>query len=101
MRTAAADPILDEMRWKSYMSLSNEIIVIPSEKTKRNLSLDLPITILEIENYFIGNNYYKSKDVLNFYNQVILYVNQYKSGLKNVNIALDEITILIEDELKS
>ena len=101
MRTAAADPILDEMRWKSYMSLSNEIIVIPSEKTNRNLSLDFPITILEIENYFIGNNYYKSKDVLNFYNQVILYVNQYKSGLKNVNIALDEITILIEDELKS
>ena len=40
MRTAAADPILDEMRWKSYMSLSNEIIVIPSEKTKRNLALD-------------------------------------------------------------
>ena len=36
-----------------------------------------------------------------FYNQVILYVNQYKSGLKNVNIALDEITFLIEDELKS
>ena len=36
-----------------------------------------------------------------FYNQVILYVNQYKSGLKNINIALDEITILIEDELKS
>ena len=69
MRTAAADPILDEMRWKSYMSLSNEIIVIQSEKTKRNLSPDLPITILEIENYFIGNNYYKSKDVLNFYNQ--------------------------------
>jgi hypothetical protein len=101
MRIAAADPILDEMRWKSYMSLSNEITVIPSEKTKRNLALDLPITILEIENYFIGNNYYKSKDVLNFYNQVILYVNQYKSGLKNVNIALDEITLLIKDELKS
>ena len=40
MRTAAADPSLDEMRWKSYMSLSNEIIVIPSEKTKRNLALD-------------------------------------------------------------
>jgi hypothetical protein len=101
MRIAAADPILDEMRWKSYMSLSNEITVIPSEKTKRNLSQDLPLTILEIENYFIGNNYYKSKDVLNFYNQVILYVNQYKSGLKNVNIALDEITLLIKDELKS
>ena len=83
------------------MSLSNEITVIPSEKTNRKLSLDLPITILEIENYYIGKNYYKSKDVLNFYNQVILYVNQYKSGLKNVNIALDEITILIEDELKS
>ena len=34
MRTAAADPILDEMRWKSYMSLSNEIIVIPSQKNE-------------------------------------------------------------------
>ena len=33
--------------------------------------------------------------------QVPKYVNQYKSGLKNVNIAFDEITIMIEDELKS
>ena len=47
MRTAAADPILDEMRWKSYMSLSNEIIVIPSEKTNRNLSLDFPLQFLK------------------------------------------------------
>ena len=35
MRTAAADPVLDEMKWKSYMELSNEIIVIPSEKMNR------------------------------------------------------------------
>ena len=48
MRTAAADPILDEMRWKYNMSLSNEITVIPSEKTNRKLSLDLPTTILEM-----------------------------------------------------
>ena len=101
MRTAAADPILDEMRWKSYMALSNEIIVIPSEKMNREISSDIPITILEVENYLISNNYYESKDVLNFYNQTILYVNQYKSGLRNVKGALEEIALLIEDELKN
>ena len=100
MRTAAADPVLDEMRWKSYMALSNEIIVIPSEKMNRKISSDIPITILEVENYLISNNYYESKDVLNFYNQTILYVNQYKSGLRNVKGALEEIALLIEDELK-
>ena len=91
MRTAAADPVLDEMRWKSYMALSNEIIVIPSEKMNREISSDIPITILEVENFLISNNYYESKDVLNFYNQTILYVNQYKSGLRNVKGALEEI----------
>ena len=100
MRTAAADPVLDEMRWKSYMALSNEIIVIPSEKMNREISSDIPIAILEVENYLISNNYYESKDVLNFYNQTILYVNQYKSGLRNVKGALEEIALLIEDELK-
>ena len=100
-RTAAADPVLDEMKWKSYMELSNEIIVIPSEKMNRKISSEFLIKILEVENYYIGKNYYKSKDVLNFYNQTIIYVNQYKSGLRNVKGALDEITILIEDELKS
>ena len=100
MRTAAADPVLDEMRWKSYMALSNEIIVIPSEKMNREISSDIPITILEVENYLISNNYYESKGVLNFYNQTILYVNQYKSGLRNVKGALEEIALLIEDELK-
>ena len=100
MRTAAADPVLDEMRWKSYMALSNEIIVIPSEKMNREISSDIPITILEVENYLISNNYYESKGVLNFYNQTILYVNQYKSGLRNVKGALEEIAFLIENELK-
>ena len=100
-RTAAADPVLDEMKWKSYMELSNEIIVIPSEKKNRKISSEFLIKILEVENYYIGKNYYESKDVLNFYNQTIIYVNQYKSGLRNVKGALDEITILIEDELKS
>ena len=100
MRTAAADPVLDEMRWKSYMALSNEIIVIPSEKMNREISSDIPIAILEVENYLISNNYYESKDVLNFYNQTILYVNQYKSGLRNVKGALEEIAFLIENELK-
>lgn len=100
MRTAAADPVLDEMRWKSYMALSNEIIVIPSEKMNREISSDIPITILEVENYLISNNYYESKGVLNFYNQTILYVNQYKSGLRNVKGALEEIAFLIKNELK-
>ena len=100
MRTAAADPVLDEMRWKSYMALSNEIIVIPSEKMNREISSDIPIAILEVENYLISNNYYESKDVLNFYNQTILYVNQYKSGLRNVKGALEEIAFLIKNELK-
>ena len=100
MRTAAADTVLDEMRWKSYMALSNEIIVIPSEKLNREISSDIPITILEVENYLISNNYYKSKDVLNFYNQTILYVNQYKSGLRNVKGALEEIAFLIKNEIK-
>ena len=72
---------LDEMKWKSYMELSNEIIVIPSEKMNRKISSEFLIKILEVENYYIGKNYYKSKDVLNFYNQTIIYVNQYKSGL--------------------
>ena len=100
MRTAAADPVLDEMRWKSYMALSNEIIVIPSEKMNREISSDIPITILEVENYLISNNYYESKGVLNFYNQTILYVNQYKSGLRNVKGALEEIAFLIKNEIK-
>ena len=100
MRTAAADPVLDEMRWKSYMALSNEIIVIPSEKMNREISSDIPIAILEVENYLISNNYYESKDVLNFYNQTILYVNQYKSGLRNVKGALEEIAFLIKNEIK-
>ena len=100
MRTAAADPVLDEMRWKSYMALSNEIIVIPSEKMNREISSDIPIAILEVENYLISNNYYESKGVLNFYNQTILYVNQYKSGLRNVKGALEEIAFLIKNELK-
>tara|TARA_B100000941_G_C28348266_1_gene470422 strand:+ start:524 stop:730 length:207 start_codon:yes stop_codon:yes gene_type:complete len=66
----------------------------------RKISSDIPIKILEVENYLISDNYYDSKDVLNFYNQTILYVNQYKSGLRNVKVALDEIALLIEDELK-
>jgi hypothetical protein len=100
-RTAAADPILDEIRWKSFMSLSQQIVVISSREEPIDPDSNLPLFSHKADQYFISENYYKSKEVLSFYNQVMVYINQYKSGLANILIAFEDIVALAQVEVGS
>lgn len=100
-RTAAADPILDEIRWKSFMSLSQQIVVISSREEPIDPDSNLPLFSHKVDQYFISENYYKSKEVLSFYNQVMVYINQYKSGLANILIAFEDIVALAQVEVGS
>lgn len=100
-RTAAADPILDEIRWKSFMSLSQQIVVISSREEPIDPDSNLPLFSHKADQYFISENYYKSKEVLSFYNQVMVYINQYKSGLANIFIAFEDIVALAQVEVGS
>ena len=100
-RTAAADPILDEIRWKSFMSLSQQIVVISSREEPIDPDSNLPLFSHKVDQYFISENYYKSKEVLSFYNQVMVYINQYKSVLANILIAFEDIVALAQVEVGS
>lgn len=100
-RTAAADPILDEIRWKSFMSLSQQIVVISSREEPIDPNSNLPLFSHKVDQYFISENYNKSKEVLSFYNQVMVYINQYKSGLANILIAFEDIVALAQVEVGS
>ena len=100
-RTAAADPILDEIRWKSFMSLSQQIVVISSREEPIDPDSNLPLFSHKVDQYFISENYYKSKEVLSFYNQVMVYINLYKSGLANILIAFEDIVALAQVEVGS
>ena len=96
----AADPVLDEMRWKTYLSLSSQIVVFSSNSEQKQKQVsDFPQFEHKVDYYYISEDYYDSMDVLNFYNQITLYINQYKTGLNNVESALQSALLLIEYEL--
>ncbi len=99
-RIQAADPVLDEMRWKTYLNLSSQIVVISSDADQKQLGVsDFPQFEHEVDYFYISDDYYDSMDVLNFYNQISLYINQYKTGLNNIENALESLLLLIENEL--
>ena len=99
-RIQAADPVLDEMRWKTYLNLSSQIVVFSSNsEPKQKQVSDFPQFEHKVDYFYISEDYYDSMDVLNFYNQITLYINQYKTGLNNVESALQSALLLIEYEL--
>ena len=98
-RIQAGDPILDEMRWKSFANLSTEILVIATNDTKKTQQSNLPFAELKVDYFNISSSYYESKEVLNFYNQVILFISEYQKGLQNVEREFQKIIALLEQEL--
>jgi hypothetical protein len=98
-RIQAGDPILDEMRWKSFTNLSSEIMVIATKDTKKTQQSNLPFAELKVDYFNISDSYYESKEVLNFYNQVILFISEYQMGLQNVEGEFQKIITLLEGEL--
>lgn len=99
-RIQAADPVLDEMRWKTYLNLSSQIVVLSSDTVQNQVEVsDFPQFEHEVDYFYISEDYYDSMDVLNFYNQITLYINQYKIGLNNVESALESLLVSIENEL--
>ncbi len=99
-RIQAADPVLDEMRWKTYLNLSSQIVVLSSDVEQNQVEVsDFPQFEHEVDYFYISEDYYDSMDVLNFYNQITLYIKQYKTGLNNVESALESLLVSIENEL--
>ena len=87
------------MRWKSFANLSSEIIVIATNDTKKTQQSNLPFAELKVDYFNISDSYYESKEVLNFYNQVILFISEYQKGLQNVEREFQKIIALLEQEL--
>ena len=80
-RIQAGDSILDEMRWKSFANLSTEIIVITTNDTK-NTAIEFTFCRTKSDYFNISDSYYESEEVLNFYNQVILFISEYQRDCK-------------------
>lgn len=97
-RIQAGDPILDEMRWKLFANLSSEIVVIASNDDEKTTSSNLPFAELKVDYFVISDSYYESKEVLNFYNQVILFISEYQKGLQNVKSEFEKIILMLENE---
>ena len=97
-RIQAGDPILDEMRWKSFANLSTQIIVIAANGTNKTQQSNLLFAELKVDYFDISDSYYESKEVLNFYNQVILFISEYQKGLQNVKSEFEKIILMLENE---
>lgn len=101
-RKSGNDFILDEMTWRNFQKLSDQIYVVSQiqEHIEFNNKKKFIFTDSPIKTFFISNRYYESNKVIQFYAQIGLLMKQYKDLIEEIVSEYNKIIIYIEDELK-
>jgi hypothetical protein len=101
-RKSAGDFVLDEMSWRSFKDISDDIYVINSmeQEIDFNASKKFIFSITPVESFFVSKNYYNSKKVIQFYSQISILMKQYQDLIEQIIDEYVEINKLIETELK-
>ena len=101
-RKSAGDFVLDEMSWRSFKDISDDIYVINSmeEEVDFKASKKFIFSVTPVESFFVSKNYYNSKKVIQFYSHISILMKQYKDVIEEIVNEYVEIKKLIESELK-